>query len=270
MAGLFAGGFYINKFLAVNLQIFAGVTDVVNRRDGKCVGERAGRADHVHADVIVIQQPRAAAGIVAIGAGIGIFRPVAGVTGRDGHHSVLGRKAVQNCLIDRNRIGIRVHIGRVLRRAGIAGAEREVDAVGTQNNCVLDGRHIVRIERAAVRAEHLHNQQLCLRRNALCLDGIQRGNIGGFVAVCLRDIFVCRRNTGNVRAVFRLRIVVVRHVGILIYIVICERKLAAIVEVVGAHAVLRNVQLAENRRYLALVEQIEALDVILIAVRFLL
>lgn len=74
----------------------------------------------------------------------------------------------------------------------------------------------------------------------------------------------------TVRAVFRLRIVVVRHVGILIYIVICERKLAAIVEVVGAHAVLRNVQLAENRRYLALVEQIEALDVILIAVRFLL
>ena len=270
MAGLFAGGFYINKFLAVNLQIFAGVTDVVNRRDGKCVGERAGRADHVHADVIVIQQARAAAGIVAVGAGVGIFCPVAGVTGRDGHHSVLGCKIIQNCLIDRHRIGIRVHIGRILRRAGIAGAERQVDAVGAQNDRVLNGCHIVRIIRTAVRAEHLHNQQLRFRCNTLRFDSIQRGNIGGFAAICLRDIFVCRRDTGNVRAVLRLRVVVVRHVSILIYIIVCKRKLAAIVEVVGAHTVLRNVQLAEDRRYLARVEQIEAFDVVRIAICLLL
>ena len=111
------------------------------------------------------------------------------------------------------------------RMSGIAGcsaAEGEVCRIRAKHHGILNGYHVVRIVSAAFFAEHLHGQDLRIRRHALRHHRIQRGCIS---AVRVLHEAVCRRNAGNVRAVVALLVVVMGDVGVGIHIVEAEGNL---------------------------------------------
>ena len=133
--------------------------------------------------------------------------------------------------------------------AGDGRAERQVDRVAVEQQGVLEGRHIVRIIRAAALAEDLHRQDLRIRRHADHAVFLA-GRVQIAVGVLRPDIGIRGGDTGNVRAVVALRVVVMGDVQILIDVVERIGDLGRAVELIGrqaAHA-LRCMQTGQDLR----------------------
>ncbi len=232
-----AGGLDVEHHGLVHLQVAAGKAVVYHGGHRHGVGEGGGRTDGVKAHVV---------GIEIAGQIVGVLCPAVGVAGGHGNHHAAVCQIVQNCLVG---------LGAVSGRAGVAGAQGQVDGVGAQDDGVLDGDHIVGIVRAATAAEHLHGDDLRVRRNALHIDRVQRA---GEAAVRVRDVGVGRRDALNMGAVFTLAIIVMGDIRILIHIVEAKGNLAADISVLcGIAADGGNVQLIPHVGNFCLVQQIQ-------------
>ena len=218
-------GFREERDFAVNAQVVAGLTDVVDGGDCQRVGVAARGADGVKADVVGVEVADAACCAVS---------PGTGVAGGDADDCARFRQVVQDGLVFSVGAG-----------AGVGRTQGQVDAVAAQNDCIFDGCHVVRRVSAAGLAEDLHGDQLCIRCNALCMDAFKGCNKA---ALAVRDVAVGCGDTGNVRAVFAGFVVVVREVEIFVNVVVAERQLGIDVELFRRDALcaLRNVQLAED------------------------
>ena len=190
---------------------------VVNGGNAHGVGEGSGRAVGLHADIISVQV-----------AGVGLFCPVAGVTGGHSNHNTGLGQAFHNGLI--------FSLG-ASGTAGVAGAQRQVDGVSAQNDGVFDSGHVVGIISAALLAEDLHGDQLCVGSNTLHENTVQSGSETAFSG----NEGVSGSDAGNVGAVLALLVVQVGDIVVLVNIVVAEGHLAVDV---GFFAGEADVQLA--------------------------
>ena len=198
---------------AVDREILRGVGDVVGTGDGQRILIGAGGADAAGVGILGKQQ-----------AVDGVLSPVAGVTGR---HANDGIRLVQR-IHDIGEVGLAGG-----READRRGAKGQVDAVAVQNDGILDGGDVVIGISAAVLAEHLHNDDLRIGRNAD--DAVVSVGVG---AVRIFHIAVGRGDTGNVRAVVALLIVVMRDVESGVNIVEAEGDLAADIQSIAGQALI--------------------------------
>ena len=198
---------------AVDREILRGVGDVVGTGDGQRILIGAGGADAAGVGILGKQQ-----------AVDGVLSPVAGVTGR---HANDGIRLVQR-IHDIGEVGLAGG-----READRRGAKGQVDAVAVQNDGILDGGDVVIGIGAAVLAEHLHNNDLRIGRNAD--DAVVSVGVG---AVRIFHIAVGRGDTGNVRAVVALLIVVMRDVESGVNIVEAEGDLAADIQSIAGQALI--------------------------------
>ena len=167
--------------LIVKDQRCAGHTDVLRRCDAEAVDKSARIAAGVHVYIVDIQ------------VGIQKCRQGVAVAGRNGNNHpliiVLGSQIVHDVLI-------RAVIGKALH----GRAQGQIARIAIKNNGILDGCHVIGIIGAAFGAEHLHDQQLGVRRHADRVDILRCVDIGGTA----RNITVRRRDTGHMGAVLAL------------------------------------------------------------------
>ena len=197
----------------VDRKILCGVGNVVGTGDGQRILIGAGGADAAGVGILGKQQ-----------AVDGVLCPVSGVTGR---HANDGIRLVQRI---HDIVEVRLAGGREADRRGAKG---QVDAVAVQNDGILDGGDVVIGIGAAVLAEHLHNDDLRIGRNAD--DAVVSVGVG---AVRIFHIAVGRGDTGNVRAVVALLIVVMRDVESGVNIVEAEGDLAADIQSIAGQALI--------------------------------
>ena len=96
------------------------------------------------------------------------------------------------------------------------GTKGKVHGIALEDKGVLDGRHIVRIIRAAGRSKDLHDQQLRIRRHA---DSMHvRGSI--HVGIAALDIPVRSSDARHMGTVLTLRIVQMRNGRIPVHVVV--------------------------------------------------
>ena len=214
----------------------AGQTGIVHGSDRKGIGEGAGRTHRI--DHRVVGQLQLCTGIV-------VLRIAVLVAGGDGHNRIGIRQAVEQGII--GAVGM----------AGHGGTQREVHRIAAQEDRILQRRHVVGVIRAAVSAEDLKGQQLCIRRNANNAVLLPRG-MQIAVRVLGPDIGVCRRNAGNVGPVIALGIVVMGDVQALVNVVKAIRHLRITIQLLGAHTghLLSGVQLGQHLRHLVLGQQV--------------
>ena len=134
-----------------NGEVAAGEAVVVNGSHRQRVGEGSGRAVHLHGDIVRIQV-----------AELCVLSPVAGVAGGHADNGAAVGEA-------RHDLGI---VTVDTAEAGAAGAEGQVHGVAAEHDSVFDCDHIVGIIRAAARTKDLHDNELCVRSNALHLHGV--------------------------------------------------------------------------------------------------
>ena len=193
-----AGGFGRRDWILSDQEVVADKAVVIDRGDRQAVCIAARLAVRLHADAVAVK----------IADRIGVLGPIAGVAGRNRHNGGSVLQIVEDLLISfRSR----------LARAGTGRAEREVDRIRTEHDCILNGCRIVRVIRAALVAEDLHDQNLCIRRCAVHMYAVQCRDIS---AVSVRQIPVGRRDTGNMGAVLALRVRLMRYVQILVDVAI--------------------------------------------------
>ena len=221
--------------LAVELHRHADDTVVIHGGNGKGVGIGTGGTAGVQVRTFAIQ--------IAVGRHI---RPGAVVAGGDGDDRILFAQVVKD-----RRIGL---IG-IRGEARNGRTERQVDGVSAEHNGVLDGDHVVGIVSAAALAEHLHDDQLRVGRRALRQNGLERL----VIAAAVFDIAVARRNTGNVRAVLALLVVIMGNVQIAVNIVDGKRNLGVEINTVRAGNEAGCVQPAPGGGDFGLFQQVDVL-----------
>ena len=222
------GGIVVGRADAVEHRHHARQAGVVGRGNGERIAERAGRADRV--DHGILRELHLRAGIV-------VLRIAELVAGGDGHDGVRVLETGKQLVVIAEGM------------AGDGRAERQVDRVAVEQQGVLEGRHIVRIIRAAALAKDLHRQDLRIRRHADHAVFLA-GRVQIAVGVLRPDIGIRGGDTGNVRTVVALRVVVMGDVQILIDIVERIGDLGRAVELIGrqaAHA-LRCMQTGQDLR----------------------
>ena len=197
----------IEDDLLANLDVVVGLACILSRtnRQGLCGG--SGRCQHGIVHVFHIQ----VAGAAVTGLG-----PVTGVTGSHGHDDVVLGQAVKNILVV------------AVPGEALVAAQGQVDHITAQHDGIFDGDHVVGVIGAAVLAEDLHDDQLCVGSHALHGDlchGAGKAVTGGDVAVGSSD-------TGNMGAMSALVIVVVGHIVVPVHVVDGEGDL--LIDVVGA------------------------------------
>ena len=208
--------------LVTNGEVAAGEAVVVNGSHRQRVGEGSGRAVHLHGDIVRIQV-----------AELCVLSPVAGVAGGHADNGAAVGEA-------RHDLGI-VIVDTA--EAGAAGAEGQVHGVAAEHDSVFDCDHIVGIIRAAARAKDLHDNELCVRSNALHLHGVQ---CACERAVSLLDIGVGRRDALNVRAMLALRVMHMVDGVVLVDVVVSKRDLGTDISLVRADLAAGSVQLRQN------------------------
>ena len=189
-------------------KVKVNVSAVVDRSDRQRVAERTGAAQRAVVDVVAVQ-------IAAVHVG-----PLISVARGNGYHGIRIREAVNDSLIR----GAGGH-------AGHSGTEGQVDRVAAQHERVFDSDQIVGIVRAAALAEHLHNKQLSIGSFALSLNLIERFHETAFV---IGDITVAGGNTGHVRSVVALAVVIVGDVEVAVNVVRAERHFGIDVQIFGS------------------------------------
>ena len=138
---------------------------------------------------------------------------MAGVTGGHSHDNTAVSQAFHDGL---------VLLGGVSGAAGAAGAQGQVHGVSAQNDGVFDSGHVVGVISAALLAEDLHGQQLCVGSNALNEYAGQSGSEAGLAG----NEGVGSSDTGNVGTVFALLVIQVGNIVVLVNIVVTEGNLA--------------------------------------------
>ena len=186
--------FRIIHLIFGNFNILAGSADVLHGGYAQHIGEGAGCADGC---------PACAVGIRC--ADNGFIGPCTGVAG-GGYND---KTALDNSLKDLFILCLSTGI------AGPRAAEGKVGRICSKDDCVLNGGHIVAWICTAGFTEDLHNQNLCIRGDALRENGIQCACI----AVPALDVAVRSSNTGNVRAVISRSIMVMANVQTIIHVV---------------------------------------------------
>ena len=131
---------------AVDREILRGVGNVVGAGNSQGIRIGAGGTDAPGVGILGKQQ-----------AVDGVLSPVAGVACRNAYNGV---RLVQRI---HDIVEVRLAGGREADRRGAKG---QVDAVAVQNDGILDGGDVVIGIGAAVLAEHLHNDDLRIGRNA--------------------------------------------------------------------------------------------------------
>ena len=232
------GTLSVEHHVIANGEIQSGVAGIVDGSNTKGVGEGSGRTAGVHADIIGVQQT----------AGSSLIRPSAGVAGGHNHHNTALIQRIQDSLVFSS--GVASHTGS-------AGTQGQVHRVSAQDDCVFDSGQVVSRISAAVSAEDLHDQQLCIGSNALHIGGLQC--VGK--AIACGNVGICTCDTGNVRTVLT---VIVAQVQIFINVAKAEGNLAVEVQVLsGCIQSLQNVQLIQNACDLLCIQQIQGSNVIL-------
>jgi len=94
-------------------------------------------------------------------------------------------------------------------RTGIAASQRQIHSITAQQNCILNGHHVVRIKCAASLAKDLHGNNLGIRGHTLYQNLIQGFGVG---AIAIGYVGVGSSNARHMRPVLRLGIVVMGHI----------------------------------------------------------
>ena len=228
----------VNDHVVANGEVSAGGTVVVDGGHGQGVGEGAGGTVGLHAHVIGIQVAQV----------IGAHHPGAGVTGGHADHGAGLGQAVQDGLV--GGVGVSGH-------TGVAGAQRQVDGIGAQDDGVLDGGHVVGVVSAAALTEHLHGEDLRVGGHALDTHLVQSPDEG---AVFLQQEGVGGGDAFHVGAMLTTGVVDVVDAIVLIDVVVGIGNLGADI---GRGGVDGHVQLIGHGGNLLRVQQIQALQVFL-------
>ena len=229
-------GVGVSRSHAIKHWHHTGQARIIHRGHRECIAEGAGRAYGVD-DRISCQLHFKPCGV--------ILRKAVLITSRNGHHGI--------GIYQTGKEGVIVAVGMTSRRR----AQRQVHCVTVQQNCVLNGRHVVRVICAATPAEHLHGQQLGVGRNAHHTVGLP-GSHHISVGILRPHIGVGRGNAGDVGTMVALAVVIVGHIQILVYVVKGEGNLGRAVEVPCGEAGIElcRVELRQNLRHLLRRQQI--------------
>ena len=240
VAGLGVGqGLGVAEDLAVHHDAAADGAVIVHGGNGHEAGEGAGGADGVQVHVLAVE---------VAGGGVGGPGAVVACGGDDGHAA--GHDALHHLLV-----------GRVIGGTGGGGTQGQVDAVGTQQQGVLDGGHDVGVKGTALLAEDLHDQQLGVGSGTGHIDGLQ--GIDELAAAL--DEAVGGGDTGDVGAMLALVVVVMGDVQVGVHIVEAEGSLGVDVQLLGGQGLalfghgLVGVQLLQNGDDVPGVHQLDGL-----------
>ena len=115
-----------------------------------------------------------------------------------------------------------------MTESGIAGAQRQIHRVTAQDDGVFNGCHIVGVVGAAPGAEHLHGENLSVRRHTLHQDGLQGA---GKAAVPLGNVGIGSCNAGYMGTVVSLTVLVMGDLQAAVDVVIAKGNLGIDIEV---------------------------------------
>ncbi|CDB30727.1 unknown [Firmicutes bacterium CAG:137] len=142
-----------------------------------------------------------------------------------------------------------------MTESGIAGAQRQIHRVTAQDDGVFNGCHIVGVVGAAPGAEHLHGENLSVRRHTLHQDGLQGA---GKAAVPLGNVGIGSCNAGYMGTVVSLTVFVMGDLQAAVDVVIAKGNLGVDIEVLRLE-LDRYVQLPGQGGDFFCVQQMEAL-----------
>ena len=148
---------------------------------------------------------------------IGEVSGVAGGYGQDHLHAV-GGKEIESLLI-----------GRREGPAFSVGTQRQVDSRAAEDQSIFYRGEVVGLVRSAYLAEHLHDDELCVRSHTYRISILRGVDVS---AVSVRDVSVGGSYAGNVRTVVGLLVVLVSQI---------ETRVRSVLIVVGVRDLCRDV-----------------------------